>query len=1022
MSALRLFFLGPARFRRADQDIQLNAAKAVALLGYLAVSGTPQTRDQIAALLWPESLEDAARKNLRNTLWSIRKALGDEVLHAGTERAALADGVWTDVQAFELAVAPDSNGERSSVETLERAVDLYRGPFLDGLSVADAPEFELWLTTTRERLGQQYLRALDGLVAAHRSAGKWERVIAVARRALQYDNLQEPMYRALMEAHARLGRRAEALREYDSLRETLARELSVEPLPESQALRDAVVSGDLQPRSSPVPAGQTSTQRRRETMPAPHRVAAPFVGRRAERAALDEELRRAAAGELRIVLLTGELGIGKTRLWQEWSSTVPASATVLETRCLDTTQSLPFAPLTNLFNRPPCTKELFTRSSLIAPVWLAELTRLFPEIKQEWPDLPAPAALPPEEERRRLFEAFTQVLHAVEDRPLVLYIDDLHWIDRATLDWLVYVSVRMRDEAVLVVAAYRPTDAPAQLARVVAQWSRQNVARRVPLARLNLDETRELLGELGVDVERAADLQTKSTGNPYFLIELSRASANDTPPELIELVRARLDRLPDAARQVVQAAAVLDSGFDFSTLRRTSGRREEETLDALDALLEAGIVREQNGTYEFVHPLVATVVRADMSLARRSFLHRRAAEALEATHSGLLATIAGRLSTHYRHAGRTETAARYAELAAERALELAAPDEAAALYQTALDLDPTPSRRLGLGQARTARGDLDGARTAFREAKQAFEEEGDRVGAAEAALALAYSYLPSGRGDLTVRWARDALSHLDPEEAPAACARAYHLLGAGSLLVDRALADAEAHLLESARLAAEHDLPDLGARSRFELGNLFAQQGNLSKAVDTFAESIALAQTAGDRFQEVLGHNNLAYHALLTQDLTMAREHIERALSLAEEHSLFLPRQYLYSTRGEIALGEGDLDAADTWFERALTEAQRVDNRVQMANLRANHGLVARERGDLDAALLELEAAHRAVTGTTAPHLQIKIALLLAELHLERGETAAATEALSRADERLDGSGREGLKAWADRLRRRLEN
>ena len=188
-----------------------------------------------------------------------------------------------------------------------------------------------------------------------------------------------------------------------------------------------------------------------------------------------------------------------------------------------------------------------------------------------------------------------------------------------------------------------------------------------------------------------------------------------------------------------------------------------------------------------------------------------------------------------------------------------------------------------------------------------------------------------------------------------------------------------------------------------------------------FEETIALARAADDRVEEVLGHNNLAYHALLAGHLDIAREHIEAGLALAETHSLFLPRQFLYSTRGEMALTEGQLDEAEGWFQRALAEAEARGNRLQAANIRANLGLVAQARGDVDEALMALETAREAAAGLTAPHLQTQIDLWLAELHLQRGEHAAAAEALSRAEARLAGGERKGLLRQVAQLRARLQ-
>ncbi len=1019
MSNLGFYFLGPALFTRDDRPVELSVAKAVALLAYLAVRGTPQTRDHLTDLLWPDSLPDAARKNLRNTLWTIRKTLGDDVLQSDADRLALRDTIWVDVHAFEEALAPVPGADAPAPDQLRQAVELYRASLLDGLTVSEAADFEIWLAAERERFGGLYLRALEALIRVHEAGKDWPEVIAAARRALVYDNLQEPMYRALMEAHARLGERPEALRHYDRLRTTLARELGVEPLPETETLREAILSGDLGVAGQPETVAPPRPRRTPEEEKASR---LPYVGRRAERAALDHELGLAAGGGARVVLITGELGIGKTRLWEEWSASLPPDAIAVDTRCLDTTQSLPFAPLTALFRREECFECLFASSSPVSAIWLAELARLLPEIRAHRPEIPAPVALPPEEERHRLFEAFTQVLHALQGQPLVLFVDDLHWADRATLDWLLYLIERLRDKPLLLILTYRPDEASTELVNRVAGWDREALTRRLALNHLTLEESAELIAALGGEVALAEELHARSAGNPYFLLELSQGPPQDTPPGLAQLVRARLERLPDAARQVLQAAAVLDADFDFPTLRRTSGRGEEETLDALDVLLNAAVLVEREGRYRFAHPLVASIVRDDLSIARRSFLHRRAAESLEAVYAGRLAQVAGQLSRHYAEAGRPDQAAYYAEMAAERALELTAPAEAVALYGQAFSLEPTPFRQMRLGRALYMQGDLERARETLGRALDEFRAAGDQSGTARACLELAESYLPSGQGDQVIEWAERALADLDAGVDPEAVARAHYLLGAGAIQAGVSLLEAEAHLLKAAVLASENELLEMSASSRFELGNLLAQRGDLANSLEAFQETIALAQAGGLRFLEVLGHNNLAYHAYLAGDLAVAREHIEAGLALAEAHALFIPRQYLYSTRGEVALAEGQPGEAETWFRRALAEAEKNDNRLQAANIRANLGLVARARGDLDGALLTLEEADRMLADINAPHLAIQIHLWLAELHLQRGQRAAAGEALAWAEKTLAGSERYGLQAWAERVRGELRD
>jgi ATP/maltotriose-dependent transcriptional regulator MalT len=172
--------------------------------------------------------------------------------------------------------------------------------------------------------------------------------------------------------------------------------------------------------------------------------------------------------------------------------------------------------------------------------------------------------------------------------------------------------------------------------------------------------------------------------------------------------------------------------------------------------------------------------------------------------------------------------------------------------------------------------------------------------------------------------------------------------------------------------------------------------------------------------EALLGHNNMAYHAQLAGNLPAAHRHIEAGLKLADAHSLFFPRQYLYSTRGEVALAEGQPAEAETWFRQALTEAEQHQNQALAVNIRANLGAATRDLGKLDEALLLLETARRDAAALVLPYLQTQIDLWLAELYLERGEHAAAREALARALADLSGSERHAQLAAAKRLQTAL--
>ncbi len=294
--------------------------KARALLTYLAVeSDRPHRRERLAGLLWPEYPERHARHTLSQALLSVRQVTGD---HRADESARFFDvrpdtlqfcrhsDYWLDLEPFTTAHHKSTlPGMANSLATLEQALALYRGPFMDGFSLPDSPAFEEWLLLLRERLERTAMQLLEVLVRAHTAQGAYEPALRFAWRQLELDPWREDVHRAIMQLLVMSGQRSAALAQYDLCRRTLERELGVAPEAETEMLSEAIRRGKI----APPHASTTLTLAAHPPSPS-HNLPVqlmPCIGRETEIAAVQAQLQTPGC---RMLALVGPGGIGKTRL------------------------------------------------------------------------------------------------------------------------------------------------------------------------------------------------------------------------------------------------------------------------------------------------------------------------------------------------------------------------------------------------------------------------------------------------------------------------------------------------------------------------------------------------------------------------------------------------------------------------------------------------------------------------------------------------------------------------------------
>jgi tetratricopeptide (TPR) repeat protein len=689
-------------------------------------------------------------------------------------------------------------------------------------------------------------------------------------------------------------------------------------------------------------------------------------------------------------------------------------------------QGLPYQPvieaLRGLLARPEWPT---IRAGLALPqIWLAEVARLLPELAE---DGAQPLGDLPSANESRLWEGVSRLLEALARRwPLLLLLDDLHWADASTLALLGYLVRQSPGAPITFLPTARPAAPPSPLAALIQTLTREDRIQRLPLARLSKDDTVDLARHLSATYAYPlADwLARNAEGNPYILGELVRyarehkllypdgtldlSALSDSPvvPHTVYgLIQSRLMRVSDTARRVLDVAVAIGREFDLDVVTRASGLSEVAILDALDELRAIGLVvpvasadGQHNGLrYGFDHTLTMEVAYREIAEARHRLLHRHIAEALEQLHGQDLGSVAGLLASHYAEGNAPELAARYALQAGRRAAELAAWAEAISFYEMALAGMENGQREatyLVLGEAYTQSGAAARAGEAYRSAIELAIARGDLVAANRTQLALGRTLLAQSRYAEAIELARRVLAAGQPENNVGA-----EMLWGTALSIEGVdLAGATEHLNKAAALCSAQQDPTIKAQTTFELGSIAAQQGDLQRAVQLYRQALEVGESYPAAVQyRILAHNNLAYHLMLLQDPT-AIEHAKAGLEIARESGVLIYQPYLLSTLGEIALAQGDLDAAEAAFDEGLALAERLPVPERVAGITANLALVSIQRGQTALAIHRLSTALARADALGTRHLAAQIRIWLTPLLPPAEARAALAEARALAE------------------------
>jgi len=927
----------------------------LALLALLASSRSrPQSRDKLVAWLWPERDGEHARNLLNQGVHALRRAIGEAgIISVQNELRLDPTAVACDVVAFEDAIAA---GE------LEQAIGLYAGPFLDGFHLPGAPGFEQWADGERDRLRRLYTRSLESLAQAAEDRGEWPSAVERWRGLVSEEPYDARVTLRLMRALEGAGDRAGALRQARLHTLLLEQEFGAGPDPDVAALVDRLRTFTSAGVTEPLNGGPRWS---RADIPAPpppalEEPSLALVGRTAEWECLTRAWLAGRHGPPQFLLVSGVAGIGKTRLVEEFVRWGDCQAAATATsRCYGTVGRLPYAPLADWLRSPAL------RHSVAASpqVWRAELAGLLPELGVQPADGGVRQDTSQAETRRRFFEAMVRSI-VQAPQPLLLFIDDIQWADRDTLEWIRYFLRTEEPLWVTVVATLRLGEVPLEdrMDAVLLDLRRDGRLEEIALEPLNVADTAVLGAAVaGVPLDAAAiqALHRETEGHPLYIVEMMRSKAGAAaaaipfvetsgrrastesrarqplPQRVLTTIEARLAQLSSSCRTVVGVAAVIGREFRIDLLSEGSGIGEDEAASALDELLERRLVREQSdGSYDFSHANIREVAYAGLSFARRRLLHRRIARALIASAAGST-TSAAAIAQHLNQGTLIEEAVPYYERAAEVANRIYAYEEAIGHLHKALALLGTlpesaerDRRELALQIAlgpplRESRG---WAVPEIGEMATRAWTLGERVGTESERLRIMWELVSfrvaRGTGlHEALKTAEEALQLALAQKDPSLLAPAYHLVGeihcqmgeftsARECLEEAAeLYDPRDHAAHPRRLGVDYGVlsPSFASHALWHLG--YSDQ-----ALERSRQAVRRAEELADPFSRTIA---LAYDAML-QQFCGARDVVEKqaAAAIAVSTEYRFPYYLAWGTilhgwavaeRGQIELGMAEM-------------------------------------------------------------------------------------------------------------------
>jgi hypothetical protein len=668
--------------------------------------------------------------------------------------------------------------------------------------------------------------------------------------------------------------------------------------------------------------------------------------------AREQELSQAKAlwqktvvGQGQMLLISGEPGIGKSRMVREIQTEVEVSGGLAMVGECYAEGGIPYGPFAQVLQKT--FQNGFSGDIDVPEFVMSDLVNIAPNLKLYYPNVPENPSLDPQAEQYRLFENLvTFCISLTNLSPTTLIFEDVHWADGGTLALLRHLARRTRDIPLMIVATYREVELDETLPfnEVLQDLNRERLTTRVKLTRLDQQATEQLLETLfaeDITPDFLNGIYRETEGNPFFIEEVCKALVDSgelyydggrwhrpssiqdmrIPQSVRVAIQSRVNKLSDPCQSALLAAAILGREFGYETLQHTYSKGEDELIDALEEAMQAQLIEEIKGSrserFAFAHALIPAVLREGISGLRRTRLHHQAAAAIKRTKPDDFEALA----YQYSEAGDVAQALDNYIEAGERARKVYANEDAIRFLSEALPFleDRDPKRFALLGSRASVFGLLGQREEQLNdvvEMRNLAEDLGEKVKLSESLLALADYHL-EGEHTEAIAPAEEALELAKINDDPTLEAQALMRLGHANQRRFH-LEESRDQLNRAAALFKKTGQPDQSAKSLALLTRTYGMRSEQELALNTAQEAVAESRRAKDRLTEASSLRGLAIVQYDQFDIEAARQTAENALALHRELGDRVQESYALNVLGLIVSHQGDAQGAADFFRQSL--------------------------------------------------------------------------------------------------------